>query len=247
MIELRLNVAPDQLSLVELIHRCQEEAHLYMQHLPTSNTHCLELFRRAIEVNDQLAWSALYELYENLVGSWILRAKANTTHLHTEDVASLLNETFAKFYRGMRKSSLSKFQYSLPALLKYLKLCARSVVIDENRLHQTYAYEASLDEADEQDAIVEDFSQNIANALAAQQLWRVVLEQTRTEQERVFLVLTYHLNMKPNDIQHHYSHLFTTIESVYSVRRNIMERLRRNHLLHMTCTQIFQGEEFNEA
>jgi hypothetical protein len=37
--------------------------------------------------------------------------------------------------------------------------------------------------------------------------------------------------MKPGEISRHYQHLFPSVDDVYRIKRNVLERLRRNKRL----------------
>ena len=129
--------------------------------------------------------------------------------------------------------------------MKYLKQCVRSAVIDGLRTKQGHAREDSLESA-AVDIVDEDFSLESENTVVAQLLWQTVLSQLHSEQERLLLMLTYYYGLKPSEVQQHSPHLFSSVESVYNTKRNLIDRLRRNYTLHARCLRIFQGDEPDE-
>ena len=92
MIERRV---PEHLMATELIQEARQEiAQFLHDHQATDDACAFELFRRAIVLRDEQAWAGLYELYNAVVSSWILRL---VPKLANEDLDALVNGTFAKF------------------------------------------------------------------------------------------------------------------------------------------------------
>jgi DNA-directed RNA polymerase specialized sigma24 family protein len=119
---------------------------------------------------------------------------------------------------------------SLAAILKYLKMCVHSVIADEVRARQARLYEETLD-AIEQEPSSEDPAEDVISGLSIQSLWQVIQEELNGEDERLLIYLAYVQGMKPAEIcvQHH--QLFPSVEDVYRIKRNVLERLRRNRRL----------------
>lgn len=228
MIEMRvLELCP----LADLQEDARWEIQQYLRQQRTENRCCFEVFRRAIVLCDEQAWFAVYRLYENLVGSWVLRFGA-TMHLTEDDVVLLINSAFAKFARSLSPAKFADFP-KIEALLGYLKRCAQSVVIDARRVQPLN--EVRLEDV-EQELLVDDSAELVVARLDGQMVWplldRVVADQT----DRLLLYLLYRCDLSPAMIQKRYPVLFPTIEVVYRLKRNLLERLRRNDEL-----QLFAG------
>lgn len=76
-----------------------------------------------------------------------------------------------------------------------------------------------------------DPADDVVAQLSAQRLWTIIQEELNGEDERVLLYLAYVQGMKPGEICAQYRHLFPTVDDVYRIKRNVLERLRRNRRL----------------
>ena len=116
--------------------------------------------------------------------------------------------------------------------LKYLKMCVHSVVADEVRTRQARQYEETL-ESIEQEPASDDPADDVVSNISAQGLWQVILEELNGEDERILIYLAYVQGMKPSEISSRHRRLFPTVDDVYRIKRNVLERLRRNRRLRM--------------
>ena len=119
---------------------------------------------------------------------------------------------------------------SLAAVLKYLKMCVHSVIADEVRSRQARQYEETLELIDHEPAS-DDPADDVVSNISAQGLWQVIQEELNSEEERVLVYLAYVQGMKPSEIRSQYKRLFPSVEDVYRIKRNVLERLRRNRRL----------------
>ncbi len=126
----------------------------------------------------------------------------------------------------------SIYQHSLAAILKYLKMCVHSVVADEVRSRQSRQYEETL-ELIEQEPAGDDPADDVVSNISAQGLWQVIQEELNGEDERVLIYLAYIHGMKPSEISSQHRRLFPTVDDVYRIKRNVLERLRRNRRLQL--------------
>src|SRR5450755_3115929 len=104
-----------------------EETHNYRAHQPHDDLAGLALFTLAIVQDNQEAWTALYTLYRPLVISWVMQHSQARFVADDGDVTSLIDGAFVKFFQAVTPEKLRNF-HSLGALLRYLRLCAQSVV-----------------------------------------------------------------------------------------------------------------------
>jgi DNA-directed RNA polymerase specialized sigma24 family protein len=103
-------------------------------------------------------------------------------------------------------------------------------VADEVRSRQGRQYEETLDSL-EQEPSGHDPAEDVVSSLSAQNLWQVIQEELNNEDERVLLYLAYVQGMKPSEISRDHGRLFPTVDDVYRIKRNVLERLRRNRRL----------------
>jgi RNA polymerase sigma factor (sigma-70 family) len=220
---------PEQLTINELARCCSEETNKFLKQSVSNDRFCLELFRRAIVARNDDAWASIYQQYAPLVLTWVTQHQSATPLLGQEGSAPLVNAAFAKFSQALTPAKMSNFD-SLAAILKYLKMCVHSVVADEVRSRQARQYEETLDSIEHEPASDDPADDVVAN-ISAQSLWQVIQEELNGEDERVLLYLAYVHGMKPGEISSQHSKLFPTVDDVYRIKRNVLERLRRNRRL----------------
>lgn len=220
---------PERLTINELAHYCSEETNKFLKQNVSNDRYCLELFRRAIVNRDDDAWASIYQQYAPLVLTWITQHQSATPLLGQDGSGPLVNAAFAKFSQALTPAKMENFD-ALAAVLKYLKMCVHSVVADEVRARQARQYEEALD-AIEHELASADPAEDVIASISAQGLWQVILEELNGEDERVLIYLAYVQGMKPGEISNHHRQFFPTVDDVYRIKRNVLERLRRNRRL----------------
>ncbi|WP_338256918.1 hypothetical protein [Dictyobacter halimunensis] len=217
------------LSINELARRCSEETNKFLKQNVSNERYCLELFRRAIINRDEGAWSYIYQQYAPLVLTWVTQHQSAAPILGQDGGAPLVNAAFAKFAQALTPLKIANFE-SLAAILKYMKMCVHSVVADEVRVRQARQYEDTLDSIEHEPAS-DDPAEDVVSSLAAQHLWQIILEEVRGEDERILIYEAYVHGMKPGEISAQHPRHFASVDDVYRIKRNVLERLRRNRRL----------------
>lgn len=202
---------------------------------PVSPPDPYELFRRAVVEGNQGAWEALCAQYQGLVRSWLRRHPAATLVDESDDY--LVNRTFERFWRGVGPARFATFR-GLPALLSYLKLCAQSVVLDEARARAKR--QAVQLEGWEQ---VDGFEEAIAEQAAAHALWRAIRAAVRDESELLIARLSFIQGLKPREIRERYPERYADVAEVYRLKRNLLDRLRRDATILLAYTGDTGGHE----
>src|SRR5579864_5178451 len=216
-------------SVTDLARFCTEETNKFLKQVASDDCFCLELFRRAIVERNDDAWGSIYQQYAPLVLTWVTQHQSATPLLGQDGSAPLVNAAFAKFSQALTPAKMQNFD-SLAAILKYLKMCVHSVVADEVRSRQSRQYEETL-ELIEHEPAADDPADDVVANISAQSLWQVIQEELNSEDERVLICLAYVQGMKPSEISSLHNRLFPTVEDVYRIKRNVLERLRRNRRL----------------
>jgi hypothetical protein len=201
----------DQLSIQQLVTGCQ--------HTRPDNTHepfCFELFRRAIAHQSDQCWAALYGQYQKLVGHWLLE--------------------FSK------SSQPPGDQMLLGSILTYLKSCAATAVLQIRRKAartvSTVAWEQlELETHSIPSSRASNPEQQVLTTVHAQHLWAIVDSVCSDERERILARLSFVSDLKPVAILELHPQLFSGVEEIYTIRRNLKNRLLRNEALRqMTPT-----------
>ena len=218
-----------RLSVNDLARCCAEETSKFLKQSVSNDRYCLELFRRAIVKRDDDAWACIYQQYAPLVLTWVTQHQSAAPVLGQDGGAPLVNAAFAKFSQALTPAKMDNFD-SLAAILKYLKMCVHSVVADEVRSRQSRQYEETL-ELIEHEPASDDPADDVVSNISAQGLWQVIQEELNGEDERILIYLAYIQGMKPSEISSQHRRLFPTVDDVYRIKRNVLERLRRNRRL----------------
>jgi hypothetical protein len=221
----------EQLSTNELARCCAEETAKFLRQHKSNDRYCLELFRRAIAESDNDAWASIYQQYAPLVLTWVTQHQGATLAMGQDGSSGLVNAVFAKFAQALTPAKLPNFA-SLASILKYLKMCVHSVVADEVRSRQSRQFEETLDSLAQEPAS-DDPAEDVVSALAAQSLWQIIQEELNSEEERVLLYLAYVQGLKPGEICSQRRELFPSVDDVYRIKRNVLERLRRSRRLQL--------------
>jgi DNA-directed RNA polymerase specialized sigma24 family protein len=193
---------------------------------PNEDPYTFELFRRAIVESDQDAWTALYDLYRFLVRNWI--ANHLTGDMYADVCEALINDAFVKFFRAIDATRFSEFP-SILGLLAYLRMCARSVAVDYRRSQRTLQAEEPAENLDHE-VVLADPAEEVMAHLFAGEIWEVIGTSVN-EQERLVLQVTCVLGWPARTLQCLSPAQFPTVDDVYRMKRNVLERLRRNRRL----------------
>lgn len=216
-----LESSPGSLAVAVVCRRCREETARYRQGEPHDDRFCFEIMRRAVVGRDDLCWQELQSIYHDQVLGWCRRSALGAEL----DLDELVAFTWEKFWEHFTAEKLAAANESA-AVLRYLKMCARSVVVDATRSRSPAR---SLDESA---AEIPDSALLPAEASARRaaltELWEVVNEALRDRRERVLVHLTYEIGLKPAEIQAQRPDLFPSTKNVYQATRNVLDRLRRN-------------------
>ncbi|GAC1400155.1 MAG: hypothetical protein NVS4B12_05190 [Ktedonobacteraceae bacterium] len=215
---------PSDMTLTELAQRCELEMNKFRHKESTDDRYCLEVFYRAIHRDDQDAWTLLYEQYTETVRIWFRRHNSRDTASHFMREDDYVDKTFERFWQAVRKSK-PVFE-SLAGALSYLKLCLSSSMMDELRDHARTNLTTLPDYGQPDDPKFE-----VEDLYNEGELWEILKEVLRDAKEprlsRVAYLLFY-CNLKPREIVRNLPHEFANEQDVYSLRRNVWDRIKRN-------------------
>lgn len=220
-----------QMGLSSLVSYCINERNLYRRMRQQDTRYAFELFRRALVERDQLAWEQVYIQYHALVECWVKRCSA---FIHCEESCeAFASEAFTRLYRVITPERFAGFP-NMAALLRYLHRCTESVVLDSvrsQRFAESLPEEALLEGSEH----LQQSSEDVDSRLERQEFWRTIMMHLHDEAERVVVLRSFMLGLRPNDIYHERRDLFANVNEVYSIKRNVLVRLRRNPQLQHLC------------
>ena len=180
-----------------------------------------ELFRRAILLHDQEAWTEISARYRPMLIGWALQCSAmGSTDEQCDDIA---DRALARAWVALSPERFAQFP-NLASLLAYLRTCVTATAIDAARAQtvRERAY-SKLDLAPTATP-----EQVVLDELERDELWQVVLATAACEQERVVLVESFQLDLPPRTILARHPDLFDTIGAVYLAKRHLLGRLQRS-------------------
>ncbi len=216
-----------QLSLEELAQRCAAETERFFRQVGGhENAFCFELFRRAFVDRSDAAWSKLYTQYQSLVTGWIHEhpqfAVAN------EEPDYFVNGVFSSMWKACTPERFPNFP-DLPALLAYLKSCVHTTIINHTRKRRPPLAQISEELVGEPRAQpIDPMAGAVLNQLARAELWHLLDGLLHNDKERLVTELYFIQGMKPRLIYEQNADRFATVQEVYRVKQNLMERLSRN-------------------
>jgi DNA-directed RNA polymerase specialized sigma24 family protein len=216
-----------EMPLEELAQAARVESAKFLEGKPNVEIFALEVFRRAVCHSDQEAWALLFQLYRGLLISQLSRHSARNEVL--EDPEFWVNGAFERFWTAVGPDRFSLFP-DLAAILKYLKMCLHSVIMDELRARQRTRHE-SLDTAVFAGPTQAPPEDAVLGGMAGAELWDAIVRQLNDEKEYIVASLSFVRGMKPNQIHAQHPEQFVDVADVYRLKHSIVERLRRRYQL----------------
>lgn len=216
---------PDKMSPPKLAARCQN-AQPDASHEPF----CFELFRRAIAEACSLSWHYLHNQYYRLVRYWVCQC----TSADPDTVDDLTQDAFTAFWRFYTADKLAEAA-GLGSVLSYLKSCAASAVARAHRRASREVPAATWDPQIVDDQVSSQSTETLVlEGLSAERIWQAVADCCKNEQEHLVARSTFLAGLKPQDIVERFPDEFPKVTEVYRVKRNLIDRLRRDPLLRRT-------------
>jgi DNA-directed RNA polymerase specialized sigma24 family protein len=211
-----------KLPLADLARRCREETLRFLGGDDRDDAYCFEIFQRAVVERQDAAWAAIVTQYRGIVLAYVGQHTAAAAMRESEDF--WINRAFQRFWTAVGPDRFDRFA-DLPSLLKYLKMCVHSVLMDEMRARRATT---SLEDVPESLPSRTNAERTVLGNLAGQQLWEAIARQLQDDAERQVVQLSFARDLKPSEIAERHPDLFATVADVYRVKRNVIERLRRS-------------------
>jgi hypothetical protein len=225
------------LDVDRLADECADHTTKFFNRATHDPSYCYELFRRAIVGCNSYAWDKIYHQYQPLVVKWVM----NHTELPAtgEEVDYFVNCAFDRMWTAVDAEKFEQFD-NLAEVLRYFKLCIHSVIVDYTRVNP-------MDTVDLEPVTpllrqgLPSIEERITDQLERQELWKTLAALMHDEKDTIVLEWSFVYGLKPSAIYAENSDRFESLEEVYRVKRNLLNRLRRNPDL-----QHFLSNSFNE-
>ncbi len=235
----RMNLT--HVSLRDLAASCREETGKFQRGEPARTDSCWEILRRAVAGQDHAAWEAVLTQYRGIVLAWVHHHPASASAREGDDY--WVNRVFERFWTAIGPDRFSQFP-DLPSLLKYLKMCVHSVLLDDARARHVAELE-SLDlpaVRERVDAAAArgrgDLEEIALGGMAGRDLWLAIAEDLPDESERLLAYWSFVLDLKPGEIHGRSPERYPSVADVYRIKRNVLDRLRRSPRLQQRLHQL---------
>lgn len=248
------------LPLAELVTRCQDQTLAYLRTRELGDDrYCLELFRRAVQDDDQRAWAFIYTFYstEEFLGdhyllkwvrSWLHgRYGAAIRTFHTEE--EMVQEVWLRF---MRSEAARNFTFSdMRHLMAYLRRLVNNYALDLARRKAPDIVEhdgaREVDYFDEVLRSIPDDSQGMDHMITSQEdidrLLREIIGAIVTTEPELLVFRGYFLDeLPPRKLYELYPNMFARGE-VETIRTRLIRRLRRTPYLLTRYIHVVVLEE----
>jgi hypothetical protein len=207
-----------------LADECADHTTKFFKRATYDPGYCYELFRRAIVGHNSYAWDKIHRQYRPLVVKWVM----NHTGLPAtgEEVDYFVNGAFEKMWTAVDAVKFKQFS-NLAEVLRYFKMCANSVIVDYRRVNPIDAVDLEpFPPLLRQD--LPSIEEQITDQFERQELWETVAASTHNEKDAIVLEWSFVYDLKPSAIYAENSDRFESLDEVYRVKRNVLNRLRRN-------------------
>ena len=215
---------PQHMPLADLADWCTHQTQLYFQHQSHDPRYCFELFRRAIRERDQPAWELICIQYQALVAGWV--RQHSRFEESGEEVQYFVNGAFGKIAISLTPDRFTGFS-DIGSLLRYLKMCVHSVIVDYHRLVEQERF-APLEDASEEESSEPAPEEETMHRSEQRAFWDLIRSRLQDEKERAVIYGSFVLALKPQELLELFRNLFGDIDEIYRVKQNIIARLRRD-------------------
>ncbi len=219
-----------RINLEELADRCAAETRKFKRREKHDERFCLEIFRRAIVERCHKAWEKVLAQYLPQVRHWVCRCTSAFRESELEEVAA---DALTRFWEKYTPQKFSRGK-GLRSVLTYLRACAVSETHERQRQFQKRALEMAWDDLwlPTPDTAHPSAEEVILEDCQTEQIWARVREQCHNEQEIVIVRAMFVAGLKPSQVQTEHAELFPAVQDVYRIKRNLLDRLRRDDKLN---------------
>ena len=212
-----------EMAAADLAQKCAQEMDLYFRHHDYDSSYCFELFRRAIQDNDERALEVVILQYQPLVARWVDRwmAKHPDFSLANEESQDFIAQAFERFWISFTPGKFEKSQ-SLAAVLRYLQMCVNGAMTDAwqkwRRLQLEQEPGDEEQDYSEPEATPEDLFQK-------EEFWQLIKKKSKDPKEYTVMYASFSLALSPREILAEYPGVFSDVKEIYQHKNNLLNRL----------------------
>lgn len=212
-----------RLALASLTEQCAAERAKFRAREDADPQFCLEIFRRALHSNDDVAWDALHTCFAQDVRRWVLAHPVASTLLARETPEIYVQDAFTRLFQANTNHPLEIS--SLGAALGFLRRCVNSAMLDALRAlrHETISTEFATETP------APDELEALHDRLSAEALWALVEECTTSPHELRVARLLWVEGYRQRELPQVFGDEFPDIQDVRRCAANVVDRLRRRY------------------
>ncbi len=208
------------MNIPALAERCKRELDKYRRGEASDDQYGVELFSRALLERNSFAWEVVQQCFNAMVLGWMWEHHLREIACRHDSEENFVAQAFSRFWLATAGNEEIKFQ-TLGAALRYLRASLHGVIIDTLRAYSRANVTALPEYDDTSGPQTED-------RYDGGELWQVISKLLPEARDRRVAYLLYHCGLKPREIVHFCPQEFDDVHEIYAVRRNIIDRLRRN-------------------
>lgn len=229
---------PTRLPIDLLEEQCLIESQRFQRTGHSATEFGYELCRRALKLQSEVAWVVLMRVYNQLVAHWVRNHPSFASS--GEDESYFVNRAFERLWRNIacKPHKFEKFD-TLQGLLRFLKLCVHSAVMDDGP-RRTPIAETSLE-------TVETLliGRSGVQLDTRNQFWQVVQQHLNSEAERIVIAGYFLYGMKNRELAATYPDLFQDSKQLSNLRLTVLRRLARIPAFESKLRDMIEQEHGN--
>jgi RNA polymerase sigma factor (sigma-70 family) len=214
------------MAVEDLAQRCAQETDLYFTHHDYDSSYCFELFRRAIQSNDERALEVVIVQYQPLVARWVDRWMGRHPDFAfvNEEAQDFIAQAFERFWISFTPAKFDRSR-NIADILKYLQMCVHGAIMDAWRKLRRLQLEQELGD-DEQES--SEPAPTPEELLQKDEFWQLIRKKSKDPREYKVIYASFYLALSPREILAEYPNDFRDIKEIYQCKANLLERLGRD-------------------
>jgi hypothetical protein len=212
-----------QTPLRELEQCCLQETAAFRAGSHTNGQYGYELLRRALAEHREPAWEAVLRLYSRQVTQWVRSHPSFAFSI--EEEGYYVNRAFERLWRSVALTP-QKFERfdSLAALLRFLKLCVHSAVLDDGP--STTAAASMVPLHDVSPTALADDSVDLYPSRTTE-FWSLIDAHLKDKRERIVIYGYFYYGIKNRELLTLFPDAFESSKQLANLRITVLRRLAR--------------------
>jgi hypothetical protein len=186
---------------------------------PSNDEYVQEALRRARMHADQNARTEVQQCLDGVVRGWLHRHPNREALCHLDNAENYVGAAFERFWQITIDQQID-FN-TLGTALQYLLVSLNGAILDRLRASSRPKEVPLPQSIFPGEPLLEDVT-------SSNEVWERLQRELLNVREQRLAYLLFHCGFKPGEIVHCCSQEFSDVCEIYSLRRNIMERLLRN-------------------